>query len=488
MIFGNYIKKIKMKKYFLCVCAILLLPMISRAQTAKTWSLEQCVEYAVTNNLQLKQAGLSVEQANLQGWSARSAALPTVSGQFQPSLNFGRSVDPTTNTFASQTIFSNGYSVGGSYTLYAGGTIKNSIAQSAIDAAASTADAANMRNTIALNVAQSYLNVLLAEENLKTTNERLAQTQRQLVNMQKMIDAGALPAGNRLDIEAQQARDEQSIVQADNQVALAYLALKTLLNLPQSEPMTVIVPANITVPAAAELNALTAEGVYKIAEPTQPQVQAADLRRKSATVAIAVAKGRGLPTVQAQGSLRTNYSSLGKRISGYQTTDSYLGDVTFLGTTAPLVVSRASPILAENPYFSQLGENFSQAVAVTVNVPIYQANQTQIGVQRANIALKTADLQAEQVRRQLNSDVTRSIADAKAAQKTFAAAQKTLTALELAYANYEKRFEVGASNSFELTAARSNLDNAKINVLVSKYDYLFKLKVVDFYQGIPIKL
>ncbi len=495
-------KPIKMKKIlFLFVCAISATTIAAITATTataqgdidaagiralQTKTLEECVQYAADHNIQLKQANLSLRQADLQAWSARSAVLPTASGTFQPAVNFGRSVDPTTNTFASQTIFSNQYSVSAGATLYAGGTIKNSIIQSSVDVLAAKADQANSLNTLALNVATVYLQVLLTEENLKITNERLAQTTRQLSNINKLIASGSLPAGNKLDVEAQQARDEQSIVQAENAIALAYLNLKTLMNYPPNEPLKVVQP-DINIPTE-NIDNITVEGLYKTALDKQPQVQAAELRRKSAEIAVAVAKGRSLPTVQAFGSLRTNYSSLAKQVKDFGTQNTYFGDVNFGGTTFPLVVTQPRPNLENTPYFKQIDENFSQAVGVSVNVPIYQANQTRIGVERAKLLVENTDLQAEQVRRQLNNDIATALTNAKAAQRTYLAAEKTEKALSLAFANAEKRFAAGMSNSFELTTTRSNLDAAKVNVLTAKYDYLFRVKVLDFYKGIAIKL
>ncbi|MEY4927265.1 MAG: hypothetical protein RI894_1701 [Bacteroidota bacterium] len=468
----------------------------TKAQTTKaqtTWSLEKCVQYAADNNLQLKQSALQVGNAVLQQAQAKAQQMPTVNGSFQPSLNLGRSVDPTSNSFANQTIFSNSYSVSGNYTLYAGGTIKNGIKQADIDIAASKADAATVLNNIALSVAQAYLNVLQAEDNLKAANENLAQTKRQLTQIQKFINAGSLPAGNRLDLEAAEAANEQMIVQGENVVAAAYLSLKMLMNAPMNDDF-LVEHLEIAIPAD-NLATLTATNLYEKAIATQPQIQAADLRRKSAEVTVAIANGRGLPTVQTFGSLRTNYSSLGKQLAGIeQGTAQYFGDLYIPASPTapenylPLLVRQPKVVLENTPYFKQIADNFSTTVGISVSIPIYQGRQVKIATERAKLQVQLASVQAEQTKRQLNNDVTLALANAKAAQKVLQAAQKTLKARELAYANSEKRFAAGAANSFELSTAQSVLDNARLNVIEKKYDYLFKLKIVDFYQGIPIKL
>jgi outer membrane protein len=467
--------------------SIILFSLSANAQS--TLNLEQCVNYAFDHNLSHKQAILTQKSSDIDVWRANNAMLPTVNGQFQPSLNLGRSVDPTSNTFATQSIFSNGFSVSAGYTLYAGGQIKNSIIQTNIAQAAAKADVLNVKNTLALNIAIVYLQTLLAEENLKTAQERLAQNQRQLTNIQKFIDAGALPAGSRLDIEAQQASTEQQIVQSENAVALAYLNLKTQMNYAENTDFKIEhTPINIP---QSSLDALTPKTVYTIAESTQPQIIAADLRTKAAEVSIAIAKGQALPTVQAFTSVRTNYSSIAKRPKEgeFDTRNSYLGVLSIAGLgSAPANLSQPIPVFENNPYFNQVGENISGAVGVTVNIPIYQANATKVSVATAKLTVERSKLAADQTRAQLNADITRALADARAAQKNLAASEKALKALQASANNIEKRFAAGASTSFELTSSRSLVDNQQILVNNAKYDFLFKLKVLDFYQGIPIKL
>ncbi len=484
--------KTMFKKYYFLLAFSSFLGVAAKAQTVL--NLEKCVQYAVENNLQLKQTALQVGNAVLQKAQAKSQQMPTVSASFQPSLNLGRSVDPTSNSFANQTIFSNGYGVTAGYNVYAGGTIKNGIKQSELDIAASNADAATVLNNIALSVAQAYLNILQAEDNLKAAKENLAQTIRQVAQVQKFINAGALATGSKLDLEAVEATNEQIIVQSENVVAAAYLSLKMLMNYPINDDFIIEHP-EIAVPTD-NLASLTSKSLYEKAVSTQPQIRAVDLRQKSAEVTVAIARGRGLPTVQAFGSLRTNYSSLGKQFTGdlEQGSKQYFGDlyVPATATTSeqyvPLLVRQPKPVLESTPYFKQFADNISTTVGFTVAIPIYQGGQVKIGIERAKLAVKNAELQAEQTKRQLSNDVTLALANAKAAQKILQAAQKTLKAREAAFENTQKRFAAGAANSFELSTAQSILDNAKIAVIEKKYDYLFKLKIVDFYQGVPIKL
>jgi outer membrane protein len=493
----NFIKIIntyKMKYFF---SALIFCGGSLSVYAQTTLNLEQCVNYAFDHNLSHKQAQLTQKSSEIDVYRANNALLPTVNGQFQPSLNLGRSVDPTSNTFATQTIFSNAFSVSGAYTLYAGGQIKNNILQTNIVQRAAQADVANVKNTLALTIAQVYLQTLLAEDNSKTAQERLAQNQRQLANIQKFIDAGALPTGSRLDLEAQQASTEQQILQAQNAVEIAYLTLKMQMNYSENTDFKIEHTA-INVPTENTLDALTPKSVYTIAENKQPQVIAADLRTKAAEVSIAMAKGLALPTVQAFTSVRTNYSNIAKRVKEgeYDLRTSNLGEISVDLRNTPLnavisgpaAVKQPVPIFENNPYFNQIGENFSGAIGFSVNVPIYQANSTKVAVQSAKLAVERSKLAAEQTRQQLNNDITRALTDARTAQKMLTASEKALKALQASANNIEKRFAAGASTSFELTTSRSLVDNQQILVNNAKYDFIFKLKVLDFYQGVPIKL
>jgi outer membrane protein len=325
----------------------------------------------------------------------------------------------------------------------------------------------------------------LAEENLKITTERQAQTTQQLERLLKLIKAGTMPTGARLDLDAQLARDEQAIVQAQNTIDLAILNLKTLLNLPPQEAMLIEQPAVLLpLDKVEEWNAQT---LYEQAIGNQPNLKAAELRRQSAELGIDIAESRLKPRVSAFAQMNTNYSSLGKRVEGFTPATQYLGTVDVAGQLFPLNINTQQPIVDNNPYFSQIGQNFSQAVGVSVTVPIYNAGQNKIAIERAKLGVISADLQTQQLRRQLFTDIQRSLADAIAALKQFQAAERTQTAVELALRNTEKRVQAGAGNAFEYTIARGNADTAAINLLVAKYDYLFKLKVLDFYRGIPLQ-
>ena len=451
---------------------------------AERMSLEQCVRFALDNNIQAKQANLQVRGTGLTLWGARAAQYPNANGQVSQSVNLGRSVDPTTNSFAQATIWSNNWQLTGGATLYAGGTLRNSIKQAGVDVAAAQADEANTKNNIALSVSQAYLQVLLAEENLKVTRERLAQTRRQLAQVQKFIDAGSVPASNRLDTEAQEARDEQSIVAAQNNIDLSYLNLKVAMSYDLAKDIAIEHP-DIKVTAGDDT--YFAQQIYAASVKTYPAVAAAELRQKSAAIAVDIARGKLYPTLSTFASLSTNYSSASQRIAGYEPSITHLGTVNVGGTLYPLDLNTQRAITERNPYTNQLSDNFSQAVGVRLSVPIYNNSQTHIGIERASINAQNADLTADNTRRQLNADVQRAVADVRNAGRTLRAAEKTFTAQKAAFGNTEKRFNVGAGNSFELSVARSNLDTAEQNVIVARYDYLFKQKVLDFYQGIPIK-
>ncbi len=469
---------------------LIILCLISfQIQAQDTWNLARCIEYARENNLLLRQTQLGINQAELTEKQNKLSRMPALSGSASHAYNFGRSIDPTSNSFESRTIQSNNFSLNSNGLIYGGGQIRHSITQSAFDAQAAQADVDRVNNDMGLTIAQAYLQILLSEDQLNIAKNRLKQSQDQLDRTQKLVNAGSVARVTLLDLEAQVATDEQSIVATENGLVLALLNLKTQLNLDPDYAMTVVRP-DLDIPENSNLSTMTVDMLYQEAVKNQPQILASEYRQKSAETGIAVAKATLQPSLSYFGNLSTNYSNLAKR-----TTDEVViaeqdfGDLEVPGVgTVPLLVSSEIPVLENTPFVNQLGDNFSQALGLSLNVPIYNRGQNKINVERAELAVVTAELNTEQLKQTLKADLQRALTDARAALKQYNAAEKTLKAREVAFVSSEKRFDLGAINTFEYVIAKDALELAKVNVLSAKYDYVFKLKVLDYYLGKEITL
>ncbi len=471
----------------LVVCFLLWSPYFLVAQAPKNkWSLEECITYAQDNNLTIKQAQYNIANAQLNVQQSKLNRFPSVSGSVSAGNQYGRTIDPVTNSFETQTIGFNSYTLSGGITLFNGNVINNTVKQNKLNLEAAQLDASAAANDIGLSIAVAYLNILLSEELLTNAERRLELSQEQLNQINKQIEAGVLPEAAKYDVLAQVALDQQSVVDAGNAVAINLLTLQQFMLLEPSEEFDIVRPE-----LAFDFNNLNTNfrvnEVYTQSLSNQPQVLAADRRAESAELGIAVAKGSLYPSLNLFGSLSSNYSSLGRTILGSEMVTS---SQTFRIGGAPVEVEfdNVVPIVGKNPYFDQIEENFGQSVGMSLQIPIFSNGRNRINVERAQIGLLNSQAGNLQVRQQLKANIQRAITDTQSSAKSLEAAQQALEAAEIALNNAQKRFEIGSINNFEFTTARNNFDRATADFTRARYQYLFNLKTVEFYQGKGLSL
>jgi len=464
--------------------------LVEGAQAQEVWTLERCVQYAFENNLTVKQAEANVKTALLTERQAKASRLPNVSASFNAGEQFGRTIDPTSNQFSTVATGYNSVGVSAGVNLFNGGLIHHTVKQAKWDAQAAQADASQTTNTLALQIAQAYLNILLFEEQYKNAQKRIAQSTEQLNQTQKLIDAGTLPNADKYNILAQIAQGEQAAVQSQNSVELAYLSLKQLLQLEPDYELSIERPA-IAIPADAAPESLTLTPLYTAALGTQPNIQAADFRIKSAEEGIFLAKSAYWPTVSLFANLSSNYSTQlldfqNGTFLGQELSPPVIVKVNDVDVTIQQYIARYS--YNKVSYLDQIDQNFGQGVGLNISIPIYQNGRVRLNVERAQLNVINAQLQQNQVRQTLKNDIQTSIANARAARKQLDAAQKTYDATKIAFENTQKRHALGAVNTLDLTTAKNNLDISENDLTVARYDYLFKLKILDFYEGKPLTL
>lgn len=469
--------------------------LVSESSAQTSWSLERCIQYAQQNSLTVKQAEYAIESAQLQEKSSRSEVYPSLNASGSFGVQAGRTIDPTTNDFVNQSVSFNSFGVNASATLFNGFRIKNSIKQSKIDVKAAQQDAAATNNNLALSIASAYLQILLSEEQAANATRQLTQANEQLTQTDKLINAGVLPENDRLDILAQVALNEQTVVQAENSVEAAYLNLKQLLELEPSKEIKVEKP-EVVIPESANPDVMTLNDVYTRALTTQPQIEAGELRAESAAVGIEIAKSGKLPSLAVFGGLSSNWSSAAKDFSNPVLVGA---PVITNGPAIPVLINGADATLSQPivdqevkfndlPYGEQLSQNFGQNIGVSLNVPIFNNFRNDINIERAELSIKNQQVANQQAKQRLKSDIQTAIANARASKKSYEAAQRAFAAADAAFVNGEKRFNLGAINTFEFSTAKANLDRAEIDLTTAKYQYLFNLKVVDFYVGKDLTL
>ncbi len=461
------------------------------AQTDDKWTLERAVSHALTNNLQVRQLDNIAEQTKLNMDRAKALRLPNLSASTNVGAQFGRTIDPTTNTFDQQTIGFQGIQLNGGITLFQGGRIKNGIRQAELDYAAAKMDAKITSNNIGLQVANGYLNVVLFKEQLKNAEAQLQLTTDQLANTDALIEAGALPPAQRFDLLAQQAAAQRTVVDLQNQTATAELVLKILLELDYNVPFTVVTP-EIDLSDEQLFQSYVMEEVFLAARNTQPTIAAAELRKESTYLNTKLAQGQYLPTVSLFGSVSTNYSTAAKDFAN-PTSDPpefQFGDpipVQINGFDAALStlepVGGTTPTFPTIGYGNQLDRNFGQSLGASINIPIYSQGRKKIDLQNARIQQDNAQVGVQQAENNLRNDVQLAMNNLIGAQQAYRAAETSMEAAQAAYDNAQRSFRAGTANGFDLITTTNQLDQARTELTRSKYQLIFNRQVIRFYLG-----
>ncbi|MCC3159017.1 TolC family protein [Hymenobacter sp. 15J16-1T3B] len=472
---------------------------VPQAAPSGPLTLQQAVEYAIQNNLTVRQSQLQAELSEATLRQTRLSQLPTANANASQTWNYGTNVDPLTYTFQSQTTRANNFSATAGLNIFSGFQVRNNIKRYGLDYQAALLDIDQARNDLSLNVASAYLQYLLGEELLRAAQLRINTDQAQIDRTQKLLRAGAVAESNLLDAQAQLASDEVSVVTAQNQRDLARLQVAQLLNLDQARTssLALVVPQ---LPDPDEMPAMDADadGTYQIAQGTQPQVKAADLRVQSAMRGEEVARGAYYPRLSFGASIFSGYSSA--RIARKLSSDSTIVPSGFIYQIDPVTLQpRLVPgVFAgiKQPRFETLPEGFGSQVknnlgkqlSFNLTIPILNGWQARTNVQRSVIGVKQAEVRAEQTRLQLRQTIQQAYADALAAQRRYAANSRQVQALTTAYRNAEIRFNNGLLNGTDFNQAKNNLAGAESSMIQAKYEYIFRRKVLDFYQGKPLDL
>lgn len=422
-----------------------------------TWSLEKCITYALENNLQVKQQNLAVETKENALTVAKMAHLPSLNASASHSYSFGRAIDYGSNQ-VSNDIISTSFSINANLTLFNGFEILNSRKQSQTNYLAAKSDVETIKNSIAIQIALGYLQILFNDELVNSTATQVELSKMQVERTRVLVNAGSLPEGNLFEMEAQLASDEAQLVNAQNQLDLAYLTLTQMLDLKSAESFRIEKPTNVDV--EEKLAATNPQEIFNISMGIMPQIKGSELNVESANYGLKIAKGRYYPQL----SLGASYSS---------------GARQFL---------KENPLVAEVPFETQIRDNASTYIGFSLSIPIFNGLQTRKGVSNAKINLSSTQIDLENQKNSLYKDIQQAYADALAALKKYKSTQKSLQALEEAFRYSEQKFNLGMVTSIDYTTAKNKLAKAQTDLLQAKYEFIFKSKILDFYKGETLKL
>lgn len=439
-----------MKTKFLVVIAFIAFSFSGMSQ--KKWDLKEAVEYALKNNISIKKGELTIEKANQNIIGAKGNFLPNLNASSGANLNFGSTIDPVSNGRISSTSFSSSYRINSGVTVFNGFRLLNIYKSNQLTLLGNQLDLQRIKDDISLNVVNSYLNILFAKENLAVAKVQAEISKKQIEVAKNQVDAGSKPKGELLNAQSAYANDLQTVVSLENTLDIALLGLAQLL---QVDPNNFDV-AKIDVGApSASLMFKSPDLVYKKAVETRPEILSAKLQGEYGDLQIAIAKSGFLPSVTASASAGTNFSHRFTIFQGQQ----------------------------NDYFFKQLNDNFGYGIGLSVNIPIFNRYQNKVNLNRAIIDKEDSKLDLENAKLSLQQTIQRAFLDARAALKSYEAAKLSLDAQQEAFKNAQQRYTFEAITSFEFDQVRNRLVNAESTLIRAKYDYVFKTKVLKFYNG-----
>ena len=455
-----------MKKHIITLFVFafsLFLGSFSNAQSKK-WTLSECVDYAIENNISIKQSELDSQSAALQKSNAIGNFLPTFNINGSHSWNIGLNQNITTGLLENQTTQFTSAGINSNVTIYNGLQNQNRLRRANLSILAAQYQLTKMKDDISLNVANAFLQILFNKENLKVQKEQLANNEKQLIRSQELVNAGVVPRGDLLDIKATVANNSQAIVTAENALLISKLSLAQLLQFKDFADFDIAEEDYVQKDNAILLQTPTA--IYQKAKEDRVELKIAKTNLDIAEKDVKIAKGAYQPSLQGYYgfSTRAGYSD---RVVGFET--------------------NGTPILAPAlPVFDQFDENKGHSFGLQINIPIMNGFSVRNNVTQSKITLERSKLAFSQQELDLERNIFTAFTDAKGAVKAHESAITALEARQEAFNYAKEKYDVGMMNAFDFNQSQTLLANAKSEVIRTKYDYIFRIKVVEYYFGIPI--
>ena len=470
---------------------IALLAFAGTANAQQKWSLPRCIEYAMVNNISVKQIDLQTKTAQLLLRQSKLGQIPSLNFNGGPSYNNGRNQDPTSFSLITQSYLSANMQLQSSADIFNFFSKKNTIAANEWELQAAKANTDKLKNDIALTVANVYLQILLAMEQEKIAAVQLQQSKAQLSNTRKLVDAGNLPELNAAELEAQVARDSATVITAKGNILQNILSLKSYMAIDAGAPFEIETPPVDRIPVE-KIADLQPESVFTQAMANMPQQRYNDSKLKAAQKSSAAAKGGLYPTLSFFGSLNSSfinskrpvYQPSGTFSSNFLSSQVVVNGATYKVSTPDYFISGEK----RTPFFTQMNQNFRQSVGLNLSVPIFNGNNARTNYERSKIAIQNQELQKTLDDQTLKQNIYQAYNAAVIALEKFNAGKKTLETAERTFNFAQKRYDVGLMGTFELITNQNNLFSAKLQNALNQYDYVFKMKVLEFYKGQGLKL
>jgi len=451
-----------MKNIFLIV---LLFSLGLNVQAQDKWDLKRCVDYAKEHNiaLQLKKLEADIQSNNTK--QSKLSLLPSLNGRTDYGFNYGRTLN-STNTYSDQNTESGSLSLSSNVTLFDGFKKRNSLKQSELDLQATLEDVEKAKEDLALNITSYYLDILFKKELLQVAKEQLKVTRLQIERTSVLVEAGTLPQGTLMEQKAQAAQEELTVVNSQNNLDISLLDLAQLLDLEQIDGFDISIPQLPIVNATKSI--LDPKSVFANSLKSRPGIKAANLRLESSMKGLTIAKGSRTPSLSMYGFWGSSYSN---DFSEYE-----------------FVNGHPNLIRNEMKFSDQLKSRERKAFGFQLDIPIFNGGTVDRNISNAKINIDRSRLNLENSKNILRKEIQQAHANAIAAMKKYFSSETAVYSTEEAFRYTEEKFNLGLVNSVDYNQAKNNLLKSKSNLLQAKYEYIFRTKIIDFYNGIEISL
>ena len=479
------------KMRIITVITLLVLTMLSgfsiQGQEYKVWTLEECINYALDHNINIKKQYLNINFQEEVLMQSKLGMLPNFNGYASHGYNWGQRVDPFTNQFATDRVRSNNLYLQGDLNLWSGFQQLNLVKKNKLNFQKAQFDADFFKDDISISVATEYLQTLYYLEFVEMARNQLDITNQQVERTQKLVDAGTLAKGDLLTIEAQQASEELSLVDAENSLSLAYLNLSQLMELQTPEGFQIDKPE---LGLIDQPEMYTPDKLYTTAVEMRPEIKSAEMGVEASEMDLKIARGAYYPRLSLSGSLGSGYSGANQignnpfyeeQPLGYFYTDDPDNPIQAVYQLRPGYES-----FDPKPFSDQFQDNLNETMNLSLNIPIFNGWRSRSNVAQAKIGIENANLDLELQKNNLYKILQQAYNDATSAFNRHKAATKKVQATSESFKYAEQKFNVGLINSVEYNDAKKEYNNALSELIQAKYDYVFRVTVIDFYLGKPL--
>ncbi len=428
--------------------SILLTPLYAQEKM----TLEACMKYAIEHSTSVQQQEIALEDARQNYIGAVASAMPSINASTGGTMNYGRSIDPETNTYTTTSTFNNSYNLSGSLTVFNGLSTINTIKATKVMRAMGVEELQLARDQIAMNTMSAYFDVVYYYGTVEIAQEQLRTSQLELKQVQEQYELDLKAPADVAEVEAQVANYDYLLTEQQSNLELALIELRKVMNYPQEEPLEIDTEVDIEGMLITE----TLEEVLNYALVYNPQIRSKEMNSRYYELNYASTKGRYLPSISLSGGFSTNY---------------------FVNVDSPGNYAK---------YFNQLGNNRGYYVGMSMSIPIFSGLSRRVAKHRAKLQYDNAILAHTEQRRTLESEVTKTYQEMQNFGKQYIMSQKKVQANDLAYRSVSQKFAEGMVTAIDLQTASNNLLQARSDLLHARLQYIIKCRMVGYYNGIPL--